>query len=247
MFGKQKALMKTMTGEHYMLARVHFKIRDKTKVLRTFSRLKCIEFDPHQKRWTWLYGDEAKGLKFEVPYNKVPPESRPVVLASFFLPSDEAGYFNTNSFDRATKAITFFDQKIGRQAIEFTDIEVVNKLIGSDEMSPDLHQKFFDSGPPRSNKADVAWERMQMIAEAPISPERKRELLHQRTMNDAKKPLDLVERLPTNFYDPEGIKFLETSLRMRETIAIQHWLGKKDYSFHDLVQTMFKQFDPARR
>ena len=52
MFGKQKTLMKTMTGEHYMLARVHFKVRDKIKVLRTFSRLKCIEFDPQQKRWS---------------------------------------------------------------------------------------------------------------------------------------------------------------------------------------------------
>ena len=244
MTSKEKVLMKTMTGEHFMLTRIHFSVPDRATVVRMFSRLKCVDFDPEQKRWTWLYGDEAKGLKFEVPYNKVPRESRPIVLGSIFFTSDKAGYLNTNSFERATKFLTFFDQKLRREYMEFTEIEIVNKLIDPSEISPELHRKYFDLTPARTNKAEVAWERMQMIANSPISQERKRELLFQRSTRDAKKTLDLIERLPCNFYEPEGVRSLETALKMREILAVQHWLGKTDFSFYDLLQPMVKQLKP---
>lgn len=241
MAADDKVLLKTMTGENFMLARIHFIIRDKNKVLQTLARLKCTDFDRAQGRWTWLYGSEAKGLKFELPFESIPVERRPIILGSIFLTNDAEGYLNTNSFERATKFLTFFDQKIGRAAMEFTDIEIVNKLITSTEMAPNIYQKYFDLTPPRSNRADVAWERMQMIADAPISQDRKRDLLQKRALDDAKKPLDLIERLPCNFYDPEGIRTLEAALKMREVIAMQHWRGNTDFNFHNLIEPMIKQ------
>ena len=68
----------------------------------------------------------------------------------------------------------------------------------------------------------------------------KRIMWLQATEESSKKPLAKVERLSVHFYE-EGIKDFETSLRMREMIAIQYWLGNKDYSFYKLMQERIPQ------
>ncbi|MEW6731981.1 MAG: hypothetical protein AB1489_11705 [Acidobacteriota bacterium] len=46
--------------------------------------------------------------------------------------------------------------------------------------------------------------------------------------------------MPTNFYE-DGISQLETSLRMRQSLAIKHWLGDKDYTMRDLIRDALRK------
>jgi hypothetical protein len=56
----------------------------------------------------------------------------------------------------------------------------------------------------------------------------------------SKKPLPEVEKAPIYYYE-EGIGFFETACRFRQMIAMQHYLGREDYSFYDLVQELLQK------
>ena len=53
--------------------------------------------------------------------------------------------------------------------------------------------------------------------------------------NMAKKPLELVESIPPNFYE-DGISSLKSLLSFRRTLAIKHWQGETEYSAFDLIK-----------
>ncbi len=46
--------------------------------------------------------------------------------------------------------------------------------------------------------------------------------------------------MPVHYYE-EGIADFETSCRFRQMIAMQHYLGKEDYSFYDLIQELLQR------
>jgi hypothetical protein len=61
------------------------------------------------------------------------------------------------------------------------------------------------------------------------------EYMHARS----REPLPEVERFPIHFYE-DGIRSLETALKMRQIIAFQHFLGNTGYSRYDVIQEMVK-------
>lgn len=231
----------TMTGEHCQLARVHYKIRNAANVFKIFSGLECMDFQQSRQRWVWTYEKEASRLGLQVAWNKVPADHIPVVLGSFFLKRPTEGFFNFNSFERAIKGISFFAKKLPRTVLEITDIEIVNKLFDGPVNHATIHAEYFDSGPSPTSKAEVALERIEMIESSGLSDEQKMKLQFAELERRARKPLELIERLPCNFYD-DGIEVLEKALQMREAIALHHFLGNKDYSFWDLMQEMMKNY-----
>ncbi len=233
----KRPLLNTMTGENYMLARLHFKMSDKARLLRAFSRMRCISFDSSRQCWDWLYEHESRGLGLKVPYEKIPPERCPIILGRIYLKGEHTAYVDVNSFDRAVKGVLFFDEHLGRSLFEIEDIEVLNRLFDQQVNNAAIHTQCFDRQLSPRNKADVAENRLLMIASMEISVERKQRLLMEWSEKESKKPLPEIERLPVAFYE-EGIGHMEMCLKMRETIAIQHWLGRKEYSFHDLLQGM---------
>jgi hypothetical protein len=48
-----------------------------------------------------------------------------------------------------------------------------------------------------------------------------------------------VERFPVNYYE-DGIKLLEASLRMRETVSLEHWKGNKDFTLFDVIGSVIR-------
>ena len=45
--------------------RLHYEVYDDNVLRSTFSKLRCMDYDASQRRWVWLYTDEAKSLPFK--------------------------------------------------------------------------------------------------------------------------------------------------------------------------------------
>ena len=231
---KNRILLKTMTQEIYMLARIHYDLFDREKIQLIFSKLRCMAYDI-EDRWVWLYKDEAKKLKFEGSYYEIPKERRPIILGSFYSKNDDEMYLNVNSFDRAKKAVVFFDKYIPRTVAMVTDIEILNKIFDSYDGNLPRHEDYFDKGPIEIEDPERSINELKDIIPSIKNPLEKLEIALTYMENSAKEPLPKVERFPIHFYE-DGITGLEGSLTMREVIALQHWNGNKDYTFYDLMQ-----------
>ena len=140
------------------------------------------------------------------------------------------------SFERATKAITFFDKQLSRSAAKVTDMAVVNKLFDVSAHYPALGV-FFDNDnivekDPNAILQDVEFVKggaANRIASALSLLDKK-----------AKEPLPEIEKFPIYFYE-DGISAVESIVKMRKIIATEHWLGNENFSFFDL----FKKIVPS--
>jgi hypothetical protein len=230
----KRAFLMTMTGEPYQPARVHYNLFEKEKVAATFAKLRCMDYDKSKQRWVWLYSKEAKKLRFANSYSSIPWRKRPIVLGSFFSKTVGQMFLNVNSFDRATKAIEFFDRYLDRSIAQVTDIEIVNRFFDSSSTEVPAHE-CFDKQPVVRPDTDSFLKEVIMEALAIEDPKERAEFGMSYLEEMSKKPIPEVERLPT-LYHEEGIGSLELALRVRHIIAYQHWLGNADYCFHDLRQ-----------
>jgi len=50
-----------------------------------------------------------------------------------------------------------------------------------------------------------------------------------------------VEKFPVHFYE-DGIDQFETTLKIRQTIAMAHWQRNTKYSFYDVLKQMIPGF-----
>ena len=154
-------------------------------------------------------------------------------------PFHSHGMMDTNSFERVVMAIEFFDKYLKRSIAKATFVQLVNRLFGTTSDRVPKHEEFF--GQPRKVRApeDVLAEIERKLASIEDVEERRRKA-YQHFEDEAKRPLPEVETFPVHFYE-EGIRHLQTSLRMRTTIAYQYWLGNTAYSMYDLIQEMIRQ------
>ena len=107
-----KKLLMTMTGEIHQPVRLYYEVYDKAKVVQAFKTLRCVQFDLDKEGWVWLFQSEAKKLKFATPYGKIPKHRRPIIIGSFRFPQVDIMWLDVRSYERATKAIVFFDRRI---------------------------------------------------------------------------------------------------------------------------------------
>jgi len=241
---KNKILLKTMTQELYMLARIHYDLFDKEKIQLIFSKLRCMQYD-NQGRWVWLYEAEAKKLKFTGSYDKIPKERRPIILGSFYSKNVDKMYIDVNSFDRAKKAVVFFDKCIPRAVARVTDIEILNKAFDSYDANLPKHKDYFDEESIEIKDPERTINELTNITSSIKNPLEKLEVALTHMENDSKQPISEVERFPIHFYE-DGMTGLEGCLTVRETIALQHWKGNKDYTFHDLMQQIIPKMPPIK-
>ncbi len=238
--GWEKGLFATMTKEYYMLARLHYKMFDMKKIEKIFLKMKCMAFDSNQTRWVWLYEGEAKKLKFKGSYSDIPKERRPIVLGSFFLRNEKEIYLNTNSFDRAIAAILFFDKYIPQKVARVTHITILNKIFDYlVEGKTPRHEEYFDNESPKYEDGE---KKMMELAEelSEISnPVQRVSNAIERLEELAKKPFDEVETLPIHYYE-DGISGLRSSLNIRKTVALRHFMGETDYTAHDIFKEVVK-------
>jgi hypothetical protein len=70
-------------------------------------------------------------------------------------------------------------------------------------------------------------------------PNERLELALEDLKSRAKEPLPEIERFPVH-YAEEGIGGFQLALRLRQIVALQHWLGHHEYSLGDALESAAK-------
>ena len=130
----------TTTGELLQLIRLHYAVEDVEQLRTIFASLRCLEYDASQRRWVWLYTEEARTLPFK---NSRAADN--VVLGEFVVKGQTDVVLNLRSFARATNALVFFDHHIPRTIARVTAMTVSNRLLSTaDAASLGSLDQYFD-------------------------------------------------------------------------------------------------------
>ena len=127
----RKQLLMTMTGEIHQPVRLYYQVFAQAAVLKAFTKLRCLDDDQDNQRWVWLYHGEAKKLKFHTSYAAIPRTMRPIVLGAFRFTNAHEMSLDVRSWERATKAVVFFDHALKRSIAQVTHAAIVNRLFPS--------------------------------------------------------------------------------------------------------------------
>jgi hypothetical protein len=241
---EDKVLITTRTGEPYQPSRIYFKVFKPKTVIRSFQKLRCMEFNPQANSWNWLYENEARKIRFETSYNKIDKQYRPLILGKFLFRGEDELILDVRSFDRLIKAIVFFEPHINRYAATITKLRVVNYLFDKNDhhKDEDLNppfDRFFDQGNVTIPDVTEKVNAIQNIIETNQSNEEKASALRTFLEESAKKRLPEIEEIDLSDLG-FGLEELPTMLAMRQAIAIQHWRGNTDFTEYDFFNQMME-------
>lgn len=234
----ERPLFVTMTGEPLQLARIHYDLLSKDEVERAFAALECMDFDPTLKRWTWNYHAEAKKLIFQSSYDDLPKEVRPIVIGSFYFPTEQRMYVDVNSFDRTIAAVQFFDKFVSREFALLSHVQIVNKFFQAVPGMVPSQEDFFDRFSPE--RPDHRTYLDEIAENTTLTRNEKIELAQQDMDEHLKEKIKEVESLSINFYE-DGIESLDGALKMRKIIAFEHWRGNLAFTFVDVFKKLFSK------
>src|SRR6266699_5047903 len=228
----------TTTGEILQLIRLHYEVEDSEKLRTLFASLHCLEYDASQRRWVWLYTEEARPLAF-----KDRRAATNVVLGEFVFKGERDVVLNLRSFARATNALVFFDHHIPRTVAHVTAMTVSNRLLSTAEAASlgSLDQYFDHAEVVVTDPASLLHDVEEMVARTPDLHERFA-LLDQYMTDRAQAPVSALERLPVHYYE-DGLRAVEALLGIRHVIAMHHWQGHTSYTYQDIVRDMLRQGD----
>jgi len=139
-----KPILATVTGEYFQPVRLHYQVLDHDGLLRAFKKLRCLEHDPTEQRWVWLYDHEAKTLRFKRSYAEIHKDLHPIVIGSFFLRTKDKLLLDLRSCERAILAIPFFAKHLPQRVARVTESEIVNKLFSATESTQLTPGDLFD-------------------------------------------------------------------------------------------------------
>lgn len=242
-----KVLIQTRTGEPFQPARIYYQVFNRKTVIGAFKKLKCMQDEPRLGCWRWLYDQETKKLKFDIPYNKIEKQYRPIVLGDFFFPNPHEMFLDVRSFDRALQALEFFSKRINRRAAQVTKMRIVNKCFDANAQVDQAHLH-----PPFDyffNREDVAIPNLQELELKMKSLEQEyddeesrmkafREFLEEKN----KQPLPEIEEVPVYMDDEFELDRLKMLLNLKSIEAMQHWQGNTSFSQYDLIQQFVSAF-----
>jgi hypothetical protein len=230
----EKQLLMTMTGEMHQPVRLYYEVMDQAAVVKAFAKLRCMDWDQDNARWVWLYHGEAKKLKFHTSYSAIPRKMRPIVLGSWRFTNTEAMSLDVRSWERATKAVVFFDHYLKRSIAQVTHAAIVNRLFPYTTSGlPELEGLFAPDKITEIHPETLirAVESLKTIHD----PGQRMDMAFATMEQESKKPLPDVEKFPVHFYD-DGIASLENALRLRQIVAFEHWQGNTDYTLGDIIR-----------
>jgi hypothetical protein len=234
----EKTILATITGEHFQPVRLHYQVSDHEGLLRAIKKLRCLDYDRTQQRWVWLFDHEAKKLQFKQSYDQIPKHLHPLVLGSLFLRTKDKLLLDARSCERATSAIVFFDKHFPRKVAKVTEAEVVNKLFSAEnpQLTPD---SLFDHQDSTLCDPEAAVARIVELTAHVQDPQEKGRIASEYVESQAKRSLPDIERFPVHYYE-DGIQGFTTALRLRQIVALQHWLGNSEYTMFDAIQLIMK-------
>jgi hypothetical protein len=233
-----RSLLATMTGEHFQPVRLHYRVLNHSALLRAFEKLRCLDYDATLKRWVWLYAHEAKRLRFQRSYAQFPKEFHPMVIGAFFPRTKETLLLDLRSCERALLAIPFFDSHLPRKLVKLEEAEVVNRLFPATETNLKLTPgALFDHQPSaRINPEALVQQLFERTARV-RDPQEKIKIALEDLESRADEPLPEIDRFPVH-YAEDGIQDFTMALRLRQIVAMQHWLGNLEYTMRDAIQSI---------
>ena len=119
-----------------------------------------------------------------------------------------------------------------------TEASVVNRLFSAENrtLTPDSH---FDHQPSTFIDPQDLLERARSLTAGIWNPLKKLKVVMDDMEATARRPLPEIERFPVHYYE-DGIDGFATTLRFRQIVALEHWLGNTKYSMQDAIQSVLK-------
>lgn len=237
----QQNLITNATGEPYQPARLYYHVANKTTVLGVFKKLKCMAYYPANDRWYWLYTEEAKKIRFEQSYSKIPKDQHPIPLGYFVFLDDETMILEVRSFQRVIEAVKFFHSRLNWRAAEPVRLRLVNKFFGSSPektpQPPSSFAEFFDQDEIVIHSPEMLEQELMAVENNYTDPAEKQTAVTAYMEEKSKQKLPEIEEIAVSIHD-QGISILEMALRMKHIEAWEHWQGNENFTQYDLIQNM---------
>ena len=230
-----KQLLMTMTGEMHQPVRLYYEVSDQAAVRQAFTKLRCMDDDQDNQRWVWLYHGAAKKLKFHKSCAAIPRQMRPIILGVFRFPSAQDMTLDVRSCERATQAVVFFDRYLKRSLAHVTHAAIVNRLFPyTTDGLPALEGLF---APEQVTEIDgeAMLRRMAASLQTIQDPQQRLDRAFTLMEQQSHERLPEVEKLPVHYY-AEGIRSFETTLRLRQIVAFEHWRGNAACTLGEVIQ-----------
>jgi len=233
----EKTIGMTVTGEIFQPVRLYYSVLNRQEVENCLMRLRCIEEDASQKRWVWLYRDEAQIISFKNDFHCIPEEVSPIVIGSFIWKNDESLILDVRSFERALEAIPFFDKYVPRSLAKIKYCAVVNRIFAVAESIPSNFDIFFEDNDKLVEINPEAF--MDRAREGQLSKNDSPNIQAITSFLDNEMDRFFeVEKFPVHFYE-DGLTSLKGSFILRQIIAMERWKGDTTYSFKNVFNKMF--------
>jgi hypothetical protein len=230
-----KKLLMTMTGEMHQPVRLYYQVFDHAAVLKAFTKLRCLDDDQDNHRWVWLYHGEAKKLKFQKSYSTIPRQMRPIILGVLRSSSAQEMTLDVRSCERATQAVVFFDRYLPRSIARVTHTAIVNRLFpATAERLPDL-EALFAPGQVTAIDGEAMLRGIAASLQTIQDPQQRLDQAFTLMEHQSHEQLPTVEKLPVHFYT-DGIRSFETTLRLRQIVAFEHWRGHTTCTLGEVIQ-----------
>jgi hypothetical protein len=228
-----------VTGELFHPVRLYYKILNKQGLLNAFHKMKCMDTDTKNKRWVWLYSQEAKNLTFGKPYHEIPSHLQPIVIGSFFQSNeqDDEMFLDVRSIERAEQAVAFFDKFIDRSYTEITHVSVTYRFIKQDPKNIEIRfDSYFTPISVGEIKKRTITEKMKDILTIKDQIKRKEAGLKiiDNFMQDVFPETD---KIPLFYYEDPGQLVL--ALRISVLVATERMKGNENVTHKDIMEKLF--------
>ena len=228
-------IMCNVTGELFHPVRLHYKVIDKRGFQNVFNKMKCIESDIGNKRFVWLYTQEAKELYFPNSYNDLPKHLHPIVIGSFFQSNkkDDEVFLDVRSPERAEHAVKFFDKYIDRKYAEISHVSLSYRFIKHNPNNIDINfDKFFPE--VHADENEMSRNKLKKILADENNSARKEDALEllDSLANKVYPETDKIEV----FYYEDGLTQLSFELRTSSIVAVERMSGNEEVTHKSIMQ-----------
>ena len=234
---KDLTLLATATKEAFQPARIYYSIPNKAAVTRIFRSLGCVGPEQRGRSWLWLYQDEARALRFGVPYAAVPKELQPIVLGTFRFPDKTRMVLETRSFERAIEAAKFFGPILGSRVVA-RRARVINRWFDASEVEQGLERlcRLLDANVTVIDPSKTEAEFEQAMAGA-RTPREKRRAFEAHAEASRSKDVPMVGDFPlAPEEETPDYRDLAITLRFRSLRAYEHWRGNVHLKLADIIE-----------
>lgn len=225
------AVIHTRTGELFQPVRLYYLFHNRAATQVGFKKLRCMDYDPVKDRWMWFYQNEARNIGLDVSHANIPATHRPLILGSFYGNLGGLMYLDIPSIQRAVAAVRFFDKHLKRAAAEVRYCAVYNKIFtGADDHPGYCFNGIF---------GDIQTTEIERRVEENFQKLKAMAANGGLANSVIGRKFDLIEAFPV-YYHEDGIDQFQTTLTMRQCVAIMRWKGNPDYCLADLISDGIK-------